>query len=58
MTDLVLPPFGRLAWIDVVLLVWFALTAISLAYVAWDAYREPAKWLLHCHINHPPPTTT
>ena len=33
-----LPLFGRLAWIDVVLLVWFALTAASVIYVAWDAY--------------------
>ena len=40
MTDLALPPFGRLAWIDVVLLAWFALTALSVAYVAWDAYRN------------------
>jgi hypothetical protein len=39
-TELFLPPFGRLAWIDVVLLVWFALTAASVAYVAWDAYRN------------------
>jgi hypothetical protein len=40
MTDLSLPPFERLAWIDVVLLAWFALTAVSVAYVAWDAYRH------------------
>jgi hypothetical protein len=40
MTELFLPPFGRLAWIDVVLLVWFAVTAVSVAYVAWDAYRN------------------
>lgn len=40
MTELTLWPFGRLAWIDVVLLVWFALTALSVAYVAWDAYRN------------------
>jgi hypothetical protein len=40
MTDLSLPPFGRLAWIDVVLLGWFALTILSAAYVAWDAYRN------------------
>lgn len=42
MTDLSLPPFGRLAWIDVVLLVWFTLTFISVAYVAFDAFtRNP-----------------
>ncbi len=33
-------PFGRLAWIDVVLLVWFGLTLISVGYVAWDAARN------------------
>ena len=38
MTDLFLPLFGRLAWIDTVLLVWFALTTASVAYVAWDAW--------------------
>lgn len=41
MTDLILPPFGQLAWIDVVLLGWFALTALSVAYVAWSAWRNP-----------------
>jgi len=40
MTDLFLPPLGRLPWIDVVLLAWFGLTALSVAYVAWDAYRN------------------
>lgn len=49
MTDLVLPGLGPLAWIDVVLLVWFALTALSVVYVAWDAFtRNPEmtvmKW--------------
>jgi len=33
-------PFGRLAWTDVVVLVWFGLTAISVAYVAWDAKKN------------------
>ncbi len=37
MTGLSLPIFGPLARIDVILLVWFALTALSVAYVAWDA---------------------
>ncbi len=32
-----LPVLGPLAWIDVVLLGWFALTIVSVAYVAWDA---------------------
>ncbi|MGI8515528.1 MAG: DUF4396 domain-containing protein [Acidimicrobiia bacterium] len=40
MTELSLAPFGRLAWIDVVLLAWFGLTALSVAYVAWDALRN------------------
>jgi hypothetical protein len=44
-----LPLFGRLAWIDVVLLGWFALVLISVLYVAGDAFRhlpEPGviKW--------------
>lgn len=37
MTDWVIPIFGPLAWIDVVLLVWFTLTAFSVIYVAYDA---------------------
>ncbi len=28
------PIFGPLAWIDVVLLGWFALTVVSVAYIA------------------------
>lgn len=41
MTDLSLPPFGRLAWIDVVLLVWFALTTLaSVVYVEYDAITK------------------
>jgi hypothetical protein len=40
MTDLSFPPFGRLAWIDVVLLVWFAATLVSVIYVAYDAIRN------------------
>jgi hypothetical protein len=39
-TDLSLSPFGRLAWIDVVLLVWFAATLVSVAYVAYDAITK------------------
>jgi len=39
-TDLSLPLFGRLAWIDVVLVVWFALTLVSVAYVAYDAFTK------------------
>lgn len=40
MTELSLPPFGRLAWIDVVLVVWFAITFISVVYVAYDAIMK------------------
>jgi hypothetical protein len=39
-TDLSLPPFGRLAWIDVVLVFWFAATLVSVVYVAYDAIME------------------
>jgi hypothetical protein len=49
----VLPFLGRLAWIDLILLVWFGLVLVSVAYVAWDALRhlpEPgvikAAWVL------------
>jgi len=40
MSNISLPLFGPLAWIDVILLVWFALTAASVAYVAWDAFTN------------------
>ena len=40
MTDIHIGPFGPLAWIDIILLGWFVLTALSVAYVAWDAYRN------------------
>jgi hypothetical protein len=40
MTDLVLPGLGPLAWIDVVLLGWFALTALSVLYVAYDTFTK------------------
>lgn len=35
MSPYALPILGPLAWIDVVLLGWFVLTAGSVAYVAW-----------------------
>jgi hypothetical protein len=48
MTPLFLPLLGPLAWIDVVLLGWFVLTAASLAFVAIDIRRNPdfrvMKW--------------
>jgi hypothetical protein len=40
MTDLSLPLLGRLAWVDVVLVVWFSLTALSVVYVAFDAFTK------------------
>lgn len=40
MTDISIPIFGRLAWIDVVLLFWFALTFVSVVYVAYDAFTK------------------
>lgn len=35
-----LPLLGPLAWIDIVLIGWFTLTALSVAYVAWDAFTN------------------
>lgn len=40
MTEIYLPVLGQLAWIDVILLVWFTLTLISVIYVAWDAFTN------------------
>ena len=40
MTDIRFGPFGPFPWIDLVLLGWFTLTAVSVVYVAWDAYRN------------------
>ncbi|MBX9624638.1 MAG: DUF4396 domain-containing protein [Gemmataceae bacterium] len=40
MSPFTLPPFGPLAWIDVVLLGWFLLTLLSVAYVAWDCFTN------------------
>jgi hypothetical protein len=39
-TNITLPILGPLAWIDVILLGWFALTAGSVVYVAWDAFTN------------------
>jgi hypothetical protein len=36
----IVPVFGPLAWVDVVLLAWFTLTLVSLAYVAWDSFTN------------------
>ncbi|MDP9281560.1 MAG: DUF4396 domain-containing protein [Chloroflexota bacterium] len=40
MTELSLPLLGPLAWIDVVVLFWIALTLGATAYVAWDAFTK------------------
>lgn len=40
MTDIHIGPLGPLAWVDIVLLVWFVLTAVSVACVGWDAWRN------------------
>jgi manganese oxidase len=49
MSPYALPLLGRLAWIDLILVVWFLLVFISVAYVAWDGFTrlpEPGviKW--------------
>ena len=49
MTDLALPLLGRLAWIDIVVILWILSALASTAYVAWDAFtRNPEltvmKW--------------
>ncbi len=40
MTPFSLPLVGPLAWIDVVVLGWIALTLAATAYVAWDAFTN------------------
>ncbi len=40
MSPYAIPVFGALAWIDVVLLGWFALMLVSVAYIAWDVFRN------------------
>ena len=40
MTDITIGPWGPFPWIDLVLLGWFGLTALSVGYVAWDAYSN------------------
>ncbi len=50
MSPFTVPVLGPLPWIDVVLIGWFVLTAVSVIYVAWDnfANRNPEnaviKW--------------
>ena len=40
MTNITVPILGPLARVDVYLLIWFALTALSVIYVAWDAFTN------------------
>jgi Domain of unknown function (DUF4396) len=40
MSGFSLPILGPLAWIDLVLIGWFTLTAIAVVYVAWDAFTN------------------
>ena len=40
MTEIYLPLFGQLAWIDAILLIWFTLTFVSMLYVAYDAFTK------------------
>src|SRR6266498_434147 len=40
MTNFSIPILGPLAWIDVILLIWFTLTIVPVAYVAWDAFTN------------------
>lgn len=40
MSPFTVPLLGPLAWIDVILLGWFALTAAAVAYVAWDCFTN------------------
>lgn len=41
MTNLELPLLGRLATIDLVVLAWFTLVAVSVVYIARDTWRNP-----------------
>lgn len=40
MSPFTIPIFGRLAWVDVILVAWFSLTALSVIYVVWDAFTN------------------
>ncbi|HXF61051.1 MAG TPA: DUF4396 domain-containing protein [Caldilineaceae bacterium] len=40
MSDFTVLGIGPLPWIDLILLVWFVLTALAVAYVAWDAFTN------------------
>lgn len=40
LTERSLPWLGQLAWVDLILIAWFTLVAISVAYVVWDVWRN------------------
>lgn len=40
MSPYALPVLGPLAWIDVVLLVWFGMVIVSVAYIANDVFTK------------------
>ncbi len=43
MSPFIFPGLGPLPWIDVVLIGWFTLTAVSVIYVAWDNLRRTPR---------------
>ena len=40
MSNITIFGWGPLPWNDVILLVWFTLTALSVIYVVWDAFTN------------------
>lgn len=46
MSDHSLPFFGPLAWIDIVLIGWFVLIALSVLYVVVDSRRNPEQTVM------------
>jgi hypothetical protein len=40
MSPYTVPVFHRLAWVDVIVLSWFAMTAVAVAVIAWDVFRH------------------
>jgi len=40
MSNITIFGWGPLPWVDIILLVWFILTVLSVIYVAWDAYTN------------------
>lgn len=40
MSNITILGWGPLPWNDVIMLVWLALTAVSVVYVAWDCFTN------------------